>query len=1370
MKKLLVGLGAVIVLLVTAVIALPVLIPSDTIKEQISAQVRDATGRELLIDGEVSFSLVPNIEFSASDISLSNAAGMTDAKMLSLGGITVKIGLLPLLGREVVIDTLVIRDPVLHLEVDKEGRPNWAFKPAKAGPSGAGEEPAQKTAALPFSDLRLGDVRIENGLVSFNNASTGQTLQAKGIDLKVALADLGSPLSLTGRLTLNDEPVTLELSVKTPRDLLSGKSAAIQTALVTKHLTIGFDAKIQQQPVPGLDGAFKLDIASVGRLAAWLGQPLDKALPDPGPLKVRATFKGDGAKVALKQATIEGKGLKAQATGSFDGTGKIAKVVLNIETGVLDIDRYLPPARDKRGQKEIRAEPPKGQKKAADMLAALSDEPLDLSALSQTDADVRIAIGGIKVAGFEIGRVAFTTKLTKGVLAAELSELRLYGGNVKGKVKLDASGDALAVEAALTIDGVKPAKLARTATGGRVVVSGTASGSVNATARGASPRALAQSLRGKLTFALGGVEIKDAPVGAITDIKVAIDLPGLESPPSLKGSVIYNKQRVDLTASLDSLKKVMSGGPFAAKLSVATKHLKAGYDGKVLQQPVPGLDGAFKLDIASVGKLAAWLGQPLDKARPDPGPLKVRATFTGDGAKVALKQATIEGKGLKAQATGSFDGSGKIAKVVLNIETGVLDIDRYLPPARDQKEITAEPPKGRQPAPDMLAALSDEPLDLSALSQTDADVRIAIGGIKVAGFEIGRVAFTTKLAKGVLAAELSELGLYGGNVKGKVKLDGSGDALAVEVALTIDGVKPAKLARTATGGKVVVSGTASGSVNATARGASPRALAQSLRGKLAFALGGVEIKDAPVGAISDIKVAIDLPGLESPPSLKGSVIYNKERVDLTASLDSLKKVMSGGPFAAKLSVATKHLKAGYDGKVQQQPVPGLDGAFKLDVASVGKLAAWLGQPLDKARPDPGPLKLRATFTSDGAKVALKQATIEGKGLKLKATGSFDGSNPIPRFKSNIEIMEANLNAYLPPLAAKKKAPAKSKTGKQRPTGWSREPIDFSPLSKANGDIDVKIGTIRYKDLLIQNGRIRVSIANGVLTTSLEQLKLAQGTISATAKIDASKPAARIEYQASITGVESRKLLKTFADNDRLSGRVDFQTRGRARGRNQRELVESLNGDGRFKFIDGAIHGINLAATLRKAKTLGIGTSGGEAQKTDFAELSGSFTIKNGLLENRDFKMLAPLIRLSGAGVVPLPPQWVDYLVTAKLVASIKGQGGADALAGLPIPIKIEGPWSNVGYGVDWKRVFSQAMLDPERLRNMPADLRESAKGFGVDLPAFKIPGTDFLKGLFQPKQTQPVEPTKEQEAPPAPNPAPDPFADPLKALRGLFGR
>ncbi len=32
---------------------------------------------------------------------------------------------------------------------------------------------------------------------------------------------------------------------------------------------------------------------------------------------------------------------------------------------------------------------------------------------------------------------------------------------------------------------------------------------------------------------------------------------------------------------------------------------------------------------------------------------------------------------------------------------------------------------------------------------------------------------------------------------------------------------------------------------------------------------------------------------------------------------------------------------------------------------------------------------------------------------------------------------------------------------------------------------------------------------------------------------------------------------------------------------------------------------------------------------------------------------------------------------------------------------------------------------------MPKDLRESAKGFGVDLPALEIPGTEKLKGIFK---------------------------------------
>ena len=311
-----------------------------------------------------------------------------------------------------------------------------------------------------------------------------------------------------------------------------------------------------------------------------------------------------------------------------------------------------------------------------------------------------------------------------------------------------------------------------------------------------------ENLTASLAIDLGGVDVKDAPAGAISELKANLELPGLASPPSLKASVVYNKQRVGLEATLDPIDRILAGEAFAAKVAVSSALVKAGYDGRVLQEPVPGLDGVFDLDVPSVGKLAAWLGQPLDPAQPDPGPLRVKAAFTGDGAKVALEEATIQGTALEVKASGSYDGSGEIAKIVLDLESGVLDIDRYLPapPKKSAKAKTkpeAETPKqatkkaGGQGNP--LAAIPDEPIDFSGLRQAEADLRIAIGGIKAAGFTLGKIAFTSRLKQGVLDADLSEMRLYGGNVKGTVRLDGSGDVLGDKTDLSLAGIDVGKL-------------------------------------------------------------------------------------------------------------------------------------------------------------------------------------------------------------------------------------------------------------------------------------------------------------------------------------------------------------------------------------------------------------------------------------------------------------------------------------------------------------------------------------------------------------------------------------------------
>ena len=86
MKKLLIGIGAIVVLVIVAALVVPFVIPTETYKSQILAQIQEATGREARIDGDFSFTLLPRVKFVAGDVSLANAPGGKAKNMVSLSG------------------------------------------------------------------------------------------------------------------------------------------------------------------------------------------------------------------------------------------------------------------------------------------------------------------------------------------------------------------------------------------------------------------------------------------------------------------------------------------------------------------------------------------------------------------------------------------------------------------------------------------------------------------------------------------------------------------------------------------------------------------------------------------------------------------------------------------------------------------------------------------------------------------------------------------------------------------------------------------------------------------------------------------------------------------------------------------------------------------------------------------------------------------------------------------------------------------------------------------------------------------------------------------------------------------------------------
>ncbi|MEN8763050.1 MAG: AsmA-like C-terminal region-containing protein, partial [Thiogranum sp.] len=100
----------------------------------------------------------------------------------------------------------------------------------------------------------------------------------------------------------------------------------------------------------------------------------------------------------------------------------------------------------------------------------------------------------------------------------------------------------------------------------------------------------------------------------------------------------------------------------------------------------------------------------------------------------------------------------------------------------------------------------------------------------------------------------------------------------------------------------------------------------------------------------------------------------------------------------------------------------------------------------------------------------------------------------------------------------------------------------------------------------------------------------------------------------------------------------------------------------------------------------------EPNQTDFSEVTGTASVTNGIVRNRDLMAKSPLLRVEGTGDIDLPQESLDYLVTAKVVGSLEGQSGkglAD-LKGIPVPVQLSGTFAEPKYKIRLDKALQES--------------------------------------------------------------------------------
>ncbi|MET0546297.1 MAG: AsmA family protein [Caulobacterales bacterium] len=446
-----------------------------------------------------------------------------------------------------------------------------------------------------------------------------------------------------------------------------------------------------------------------------------------------------------------------------------------------------------------------------------------------------------------------------------------------------------------------------------------------------------------------------------------------------------------------------------------------------------------------------------------------------------------------------------------------------------------------------------------------------------------------------------------------------------------------------------------------------------------FGLGDVRIVDGtlsyadgkgPIREFSDIDMKVELESLDKPLKVDGELTMNAERLKAVFSAAQPRAFLNKGKTPLSVSLESAVLNAGVNGDMDTAS-GAITGAVKASGPSLRKLAAWTGSPMGEG-PGLQAFDVSGDLSMKDKDVGLKKAAIKLDSVSGVGDLNINTAKDIPYITGALAFDALDLNVYMP-----------TPEGVTVQQGWPKDPIDLSGLSAINADLALTTKTLLFQKYKIDSAKLNLNLAGGVMKAVLNELRLYGGKGSGVVTLDGSKKGYLVMApKLSVTGLRAHGFLVDAIGLDKIEGIGNLNVDLKGQGANTDQLMRSLSGKADFKFMDGAVRGVNLAQIARSVKGALSGQAVGTTAKTDFAEMAASFALKNGVATTSDFRLLNPFIRVSGRGGLDVGQQTMNMRVEPKAVGTGKGQGGLYDMGGIGVPFLVTGPWAKLKFMPD----------------------------------------------------------------------------------------
>jgi hypothetical protein len=600
-------LGIFFGVLVVAVIAVIIYVATLDVgeyREDIATAVKDATGRDIRLSGDMNLELGRNLRLVIEDVGFANAEWGSRPEMAKLKQLELIISVIPLLSKNIVIPRVVMIEPDVLLETNDKGVGNWILQPPTEETADAKADTAGGTDVFPVVDK----VTLRGATFAYKDGQTGELHEVK-IEEMSGDREPGNLLLLALKAEWNGQAIAANGVVGQFDSLLPGEPYPMDLTINFAGIDVTLKGQIDDPiAVKGIDLAVGVKAASLEGLVPLAGDGVSH-IKD---IDLQTQVKGDLAAIELKPLNLKLAESDLSGSVSLGLAGERPAIKGKLASKRFDVAALLPPAPEA-------AEPAPKAEKATRVFPT---DPLVLDGMKAVDAEIEYRGEEVVVPALTLKPMAVFLELKGGRLNVEPLEIGVAGSTILVKAKVDGA----AAPARIMLD-VKSKDLNMQKLLAEMDVTdlleGTADVDVEVSGSGASVADIMASLNGHSLILMGEGRAKtaafDTLIGGVSQI-----VGSLFSEKSEWTVVECIASNFEIKKGLATSKGMLFDTEYASVIGEGTINLGSEeLDMKITPKPksatlnvsvpikVQGtfLEPSFKPDeLATVGKLASLLG------------------------------------------------------------------------------------------------------------------------------------------------------------------------------------------------------------------------------------------------------------------------------------------------------------------------------------------------------------------------------------------------------------------------------------------------------------------------------------------------------------------------------------------------------------------------------------------------------------------------------------------------------------------------------------------------------------------------------------------------------------------------------------------